>query len=137
MFHFIQSNYLFGITVTDFYQDEKYLEEIDTNWNKLLPFILDYNYTVSEKNQNYVSQQIRQHYLKEKPVNRKNFLDFVKIISDRTFIVDIHKTAKLQASLMESPVYFYYFTYRGAHSKSEYRSGTDKNFGKKNLLLKK
>lgn len=53
----------------------------------------------------------------------------LQIISDRLFLHEIEKAIKLQASAMSSPVYYYYFSYRGAHSKSELRTHTDENFG--------
>ncbi|KAJ3644895.1 hypothetical protein Zmor_022595 [Zophobas morio] len=113
----------------DFYIDEQYLEDVETRWNELLPFILDYNYTVDPKLHDQVSQDIRKHYLKDVKVSRSTFKDFIPVVSDRIFVIGIQKTALLQASVTKSPVYSYYFTYRGAHSWSEYRGGTTEDFG--------
>jgi bile salt-stimulated lipase len=113
----------------DFYANEEYLNDIDTRWNDLLPVILDYNYTLDSRLHNSVSKKIRDYYLGGKHVTRETFMDFVKILSDRLFFTDIRKGVILQASTVTSPIRLYYFTHRGAHSKSEARSGTNKNFG--------
>jgi bile salt-stimulated lipase len=105
------------------------LQDIDTRWNDLLPFILDYNYTVDPRFHDMVSQKIRRHYLGNQRVSRSTFSDFVDIASDRLFIGDIYETARLHAAATKSPVYSYYFTHRGAHSRSELRSKSSRNFG--------
>lgn len=56
-------------------------------------------------------------------------------MSDRLFVYDIEKAGKLHSAAIESPVYSYFFNYRGAHSKSEYRADTKKNLGTDHLLL--
>lgn len=40
------------------------------------------------------------------------------------------KSIRLQAEAMISPVHYYFYSYRGAHSKSELRSHSQENFGK-------
>ncbi|XP_044261768.1 venom carboxylesterase-6-like isoform X2 [Tribolium madens] len=114
---------------SDFYIQEEYLNEIDKKWNQVLPFILDYNYTLDPKKHEEISQKIRRFYLGEKRVNRENFLDFVKILTDRLFVYDIQKTIFLQNQVTNSPIFLYYFAYRGAHSKSEFCSGSTEDFG--------
>lgn len=56
------------------------------------------------------------------------------MISDRLFVVDIIKAAKLHSQLYKSPVYLYQFGYRGSHSLSEYFSKSNENYGNKNIL---
>nr|AYK27451.1 carboxylesterase CarEB2 [Lasioderma serricorne] len=101
----------------DFWND-KYLSEIDANWSELIPFVLDYNNTISPGERDEVSKTIREFYLKDKSVNKNTFKDLVKIVSDRLFISDIQKCARMQSAAMKSPVYYYHFTYRGKFSKS-------------------
>jgi bile salt-stimulated lipase len=76
-----------------------------------MPFILDYNDTVDSTLLDEVSQKIRKHYLHDQKLDQSNFVDFVQIFSDRFLLLDIHKSAKLQASVVKSPVYFYLFSY--------------------------
>ncbi|RZC40528.1 COesterase and/or Abhydrolase 3 domain containing protein [Asbolus verrucosus] len=117
------------VGTAEFYIDQQYLTDIDTRWNELIPLILDYNYTVDAKLHDEVSQKIRKHYLGNRRVSRQTFKDFIPIVSDRIFVIDIQKTIQLQASITKSSVYSYYFTYRGAHSLSETISGSTEDFG--------
>lgn len=55
------------------------------------------------------------------------------MLSDRLFVVDILKAAKLYAQVYTSPVYVYEFGYRGKHSLSEVFSKSNENYGKKNV----
>lgn len=51
------------------------------------------------------------------------------MIGDRLFVVDAEKAARMQAGVNKSPVYFYYYSYRGAFSTSEYLSHKVENVG--------
>lgn len=51
------------------------------------------------------------------------------MISDRLFLSDMQTAVRLQAAATSSPVYYYYFSYRGAHSKSEVLTYTQDNYG--------
>lgn len=113
----------------EFYGDEKYLTEIENRWTDLAPQILDYDYTIDLSEKEALSIKIKNEYLKGKPINKETFMDLIQMISDRLFVTDCQTSAKLQASAMTSPVHYYYFTYRGAHSKSESLSLTNENFG--------
>lgn len=52
------------------------------------------------------------------------------MITDRVYLADGARAAKLQAAVNKSPVYFYLFGYRGKHSFTEVNSGTTNNYGK-------
>jgi carboxylesterase type B len=56
----------------------------------------------------------------------------VQITTDRLFVLEAVRSAKLQAAVNSAPVYFYQFGYRGTHSASEAYSGTVTNLGKTN-----
>lgn len=112
---------------SDFLED---LHELEANWNKLLPHILDYDNSLMDSQlKDKISEDIRRYYLKGSPVTRDNFLEFVKILSDRLFLEGIEEGVRLQAKAMSSPVYYYHFTYRGAHSLSEFRKSYKADFG--------
>lgn len=49
--------------------------------------------------------------------------------SDRFFVVDSEKAARMQAKVNQNPVWYYYFTYRGKQSLSDSVSGTTENYG--------
>lgn len=112
---------------SDFYQE--HIPYIDQNWNELLPAILDYNHTLKVELHNEISQRIRKKYLGNQAITKSNFMDLIRIFSDRMFVVDIRKSVELQKKTTTSPIYVYCFTYRGKHSKSESRSHTEIDFG--------
>lgn len=67
---------------------EKYLKEINANWNDIVPHILDYNFTIPQKELNKVSQIIRQTYMGDKQLTMDNFYDFVKVnYSHQTILI--------------------------------------------------
>lgn len=47
----------------EFMRHENYLPEINQDWDKIIPFILDFNLTIPAKRIKNVSQKIREHYL--------------------------------------------------------------------------
>lgn len=51
------------------------------------------------------------------------------MVSDRLFTYDMVTAVRLQAAATTSPVYYYYFSYRGAHSKSEVLANSEENYG--------
>ncbi|XP_060833735.1 venom carboxylesterase-6-like [Rhopalosiphum padi] len=114
---------------SEFINNPNLLKYIDENWNKVLPHILDYNYTIPQDKIDYVSELIRKEYIGSKKLVKGNTEEFIQMISDRLFVVDIIKAAKIHAHLYKSPVYLYQFGYRGRHSLSEHFSKSNENYG--------
>jgi len=50
--------------------------------------------------------------------------------SDRFFVVDSEKAARMQAKVNQNPVWYSHFAYRGKQSFSDILSGTSENYGK-------
>ncbi|XP_066589450.1 venom carboxylesterase-6-like [Prorops nasuta] len=113
----------------EFVDNTEILQHLDINWNLIAPHLLDYNYTLPQDQHVNVAQMIRKQYLDSKPINTETAHPLVKLIGDRLFVYDSEKAARLQAKVNKSPVWYYYFSYRGASSLSDYMSGTNKNFG--------
>ncbi|KAK4880937.1 hypothetical protein RN001_004256 [Aquatica leii] len=113
----------------DFIANLEYLKAIDKNWNKLIPHILDFNNTVSLRDQKNVVEKIRRFYFGNKPLLKNTFAILVQMMSDRLFTSGIEYAARLHSAAIKSPVYYYYFKYRGVHSKSEARSKSAANYG--------
>lgn len=64
----------------EFMRHENYLPEIDQDWNKIIPFILDFNHTIPAKRIKEVSQKIRDHYLGTNiKLDKKLFSRFVDV----------------------------------------------------------
>ncbi|KAF7281688.1 hypothetical protein GWI33_004409 [Rhynchophorus ferrugineus] len=113
----------------DFYGNDEYLYQIDTEWNKIAPLILDYNNTVYPEWKDVVNDRIKDHYFGENQVTMNTFSIFVKLVTDRLFLTDIEKAARLHASVTKSPVYMYNFNYNGSTSFSNILTGIDKHLG--------
>nr|WCC58152.1 carboxylesterase [Pharsalia antennata] len=94
------------------------LEEINENWAKYSPYLLDCNYTLPESKRGKVSKKILDHYLGlGEKINRENFKEFTQIFTDRYFGVPGETAAKMQAKVSNSPVYYYFFNYREGENK--------------------
>ena len=126
-------NFMVSFFCLDFVADKVQLKELDSNWEAIAPFLLDYNYTIPLSKHAQVSKLIRKHYLGSKSINVQNVAPLIQMVGDRLFIVDGVKAAKLTAKVNKSPVWYYYFTYRGANSASDAMSRTTQNFG--NILI--
>lgn len=50
-------------------------------------------------------------------------------MTDRLFVDDIEKAARLHNAAVKSPVFSYQFDYRGTYSQSEFRTGPNVNIG--------
>ena len=57
------------------------------------------------------------------------------MVGDRHFNLDVVRTALLQASKSNSPIYTYVFFYRGEDSLSDLFSHTENNFGNVKIIL--
>lgn len=66
----------------DFITDEKYLDDINTRWNEIIPFLLDYNNTVAPKDRDLVSQKIRQEYFQGREVSKETFPVLVQVCKE-------------------------------------------------------
>ncbi|XP_026684258.1 venom carboxylesterase-6 [Diaphorina citri] len=113
----------------EFLASEEALETIDADWTSLAPHILDFNFTVPDNLKAKIAEKIRQKYLGDKPINLENKKAFVQIMSDRMFIADAERTSRLQSKVCKSPVYFYYFNFRGRYSLSNHYANRLDDYG--------
>lgn len=114
----------------DFAADKVLLKELDHKWELIAPFLFDYNYTIPLSKQAEVSRLIRKHYLGSKSIDGRNTAPVIQMVGDRLFIADGVKAAKLMAKTNQSPIRYYYFTYKGNKRPSSAMSLTKQNFGK-------
>lgn len=105
------------------------LKTLDDNWDLLAPYFLDYNYTLPKEKHVEVARLIKQHYFGTKKIDETTTKLLVQMAGDRFFVVDSEKAARMQANVNKEPVWYYYYTYRGATSLSDYMSGTHNNYG--------
>ncbi|KAL7286277.1 hypothetical protein TKK_0019453 [Trichogramma kaykai] len=109
--------------------DEKILRRIDEDWEMIATLLHDYNYTIARENHAEVARKIRRHYLGDEPINRANLHRLIKMVGDRTYYVDGAKAARAQAEANETPVWFYYYSYRATDSRTKESTHTDENLG--------
>ena len=114
--------------VAEFIAKPEALKTLDDNWDLLAPHFLDYNYTSPKKEHVEVARLIKKHYFGTKKIEEST-KSLIKLSSDRFFVTDSVKAARMQAKVNKQPVWYYYFSYRGAHSFSEAMSGTSTNYG--------
>ncbi|GJQ88160.1 Est-6 [Trypoxylus dichotomus] len=104
-----QEGYGFALNFADV------VTEYFTEFERVAPYLLDYNYTISEEEKQAISKQIKNRYFQESTGHEI----LGKLIGDRFFMVGADTSAKLQAKVNKSPVYFYILGYKGKHDLGE------------------
>ncbi|XP_022918356.2 carboxylic ester hydrolase-like [Onthophagus taurus] len=89
------------------------LDEIDRDWNKLAPYMLEF-YHAPEEDWVEISEKIKDFYFKGENITKSNFKSFLKVCNQRLFHMGAEKSAKMQANISNSDVYFLMFGYPGA-----------------------
>ncbi|XP_012525770.2 venom carboxylesterase-6 [Monomorium pharaonis] len=115
--------------VAEFINNDENLKLLNDNWDDLAPHFLDFNYTIPKDKHVEIARLIKKHYFGTKPIDRHSTKELIQMTSDRFFVVPGEKSARMQAKANQSPVWFYYFSYRGAHSLSDVLSSTTENYG--------
>ncbi|KAL7048232.1 hypothetical protein ACKWTF_003276 [Chironomus riparius] len=107
----------------EFYSNEDFLDEIDTKFDDLAPYILHFNDETDDKQKIVkASSMIRKFYLGDKKVTRKNFELFKNMLSDRLFKSGAYEAIQLQSKY--SPSFFYHFNYKSKFSVGEIMGNT-------------
>ncbi|XP_017882448.1 venom carboxylesterase-6-like [Ceratina calcarata] len=115
--------------VAEFIAIPEALRTLEDNWELLAPHFLDYNYTIPKEKHVEVARLVKNHYFGSKKIDENTIKPLIDIASDRFFVVGGEQAARMQAKVNHQPVWFYYYSYRGAHSLSEAMSGTSTNYG--------
>ncbi|KAL0131422.1 hypothetical protein PUN28_002745 [Cardiocondyla obscurior] len=115
--------------VAEFITYNEKLKELNDNWDVLAADFLDYNYTIPREKHAEIARLIKKHYFGTKLIDQHSLKELIKMSGDRFFVVDSEKAAKMQAKVNQNPVWYYYFSYRGAQSLSNSLSGTTENYG--------
>lgn len=105
------------------------MQELDSRWEEIAPYLLDFNETLPRSKHAEIAKAARKHYLGSKPIDSTTVNSLVQMIGDRIFVADEVKAARMQAKANKSPVWFYYYSYRASDSLSDAMSGTKRNFG--------
>lgn len=102
---------------------------MNDNWVTIAPHLLDFNYTIAKAEHAKIARLIKKHYLGDGTIDKSSVPEIIQMVGDRLFVYDGEKAARLQAKANKSPVRFYHFSYRGAHSLTELMTGTSEDFG--------
>lgn len=112
-----------------FINNDQVLKKLNDNWDLLAPHFLDFNYTIPSEKHVETARLIKEHYFGTKPINRQNAKPLIQLAGDRLFVTDSVKAAQMQAKVNQSPVWYYYYTYKGKQSLTNALSGTTENYG--------
>lgn len=102
---------------------------MNDNWDRILPHLLQFYYSIPKEDQASVAQRIRKHYFGEQQITPNNLMNLTHLNGDRIFVVDAEKAARAQARVSKNPVWFYYYSYRAVHSLSDMLSKKTENYG--------
>ncbi|XP_046744929.1 venom carboxylesterase-6-like [Diprion similis] len=117
------------IPTAQFVNNGMALTDLDRNWAMIAPTLMQYTDTIPETRKSEVAKLIREHYLGSKRIDRSSAPNLTQMATDRLYGYKTEASARLQARAAESPVWVYYFSYRGAHSVSELYADNNKNYG--------
>ncbi|XP_011259279.2 venom carboxylesterase-6 [Camponotus floridanus] len=115
--------------VAEFIANNEALKQLNGNWDFLGPHFLDFYYTIPKEKQVEIARIIKKHYFDTKSIDQTTTKQLVQMAGDRFNVVDSEKAAQMQAKVNRNPVWYYYFSYRGNHSLSDFISGTTNNYG--------
>ncbi|XP_014215342.1 venom carboxylesterase-6-like [Copidosoma floridanum] len=105
------------------------LRELNDNWTKIAPHLMQYNYTLPQKMHEVVAKDARREYFGGASINKKSALKLIEMLSDQQFLVGIEAGVRLQAQASRSPVYLYEYAFRGSQSYSDHLSRTTNDYG--------
>ncbi|KAJ8673056.1 hypothetical protein QAD02_004317 [Eretmocerus hayati] len=105
------------------------LKELNDNWVSLAPSLLEYNYTVPVAMHNEVAISARKEYLGKKAIDKSTVPQLQQLLTDQRYFIGFENGIRLQAAASSSPVYMYYYSYRGSQSYSDHLSRSTKNYG--------
>lgn len=66
-------------TFSDFVANATLLDEIERDWLKIAPELLDYTYTVVPGRKDETSKRIKEFYMKDQPISRATTGPFIQV----------------------------------------------------------
>ncbi|XP_011864448.1 PREDICTED: esterase E4 [Vollenhovia emeryi] len=123
-----------ALKVAGIYGRENSVEELENNFNEIAPISLFYDerYNVTNKNlQNEISSSIRNFYFGHDSINSTEDSRFkvVDMYSDSWFNHGTYEAVQDFIVNQTSPVFYYYFAYRGSASFTSIFGDPVKNYG--------
>ncbi|XP_023316080.1 venom carboxylesterase-6-like [Trichogramma pretiosum] len=108
---------------------DKLLKQLNDHWLSLAPHVLQYNYTLPIWQHRFVARFARLRYFGKKPIDAGTDKALIRLLTDKHYLYDIERAARMHAEASESPVYLYYYSFQSGQSRSRELSHSDKNYG--------
>ncbi|CAH0561137.1 unnamed protein product [Brassicogethes aeneus] len=88
-------------------------DEVNEGWTKMAPHILLFSQTQPQSDWEQISQTIKNYYIgTDEKISASTYRQLVKLFTDRYFITEAERAAKLQSKAVKSSVYYYFYNYR-------------------------
>ncbi|XP_043271072.1 venom carboxylesterase-6-like [Venturia canescens] len=120
-----------ALKVPDIYgtKDQDYVKLLDEKFMELAPITLLYDHTCSEKFMKNVTERIRQFYFGDGKIDESKRMDMVDMYTDAWFFIGTDNAVRDHLKALSSPVFYYYFTYKGSFSLSGIFGDAEKDYG--------
>lgn len=91
---------------------------------------MNHNYVVPKDQQPEVAIAARKKYLSNATIDKKAVPGLINMLTDQRYFIAFENGIRLQAKASKSPVYLYYYSFRGSQSFSDSLSRTHNNYGR-------
>ncbi|OXU29807.1 hypothetical protein TSAR_014120 [Trichomalopsis sarcophagae] len=117
--------------VAEYAPHDNLLKQLDEDWLEITPalFEMQYNYVVPKNQWPEVAIAARKKYLGNATIDKKAVPGLIKMLTDQRYFIGFEDGIRLQAKASKSPVYLYYYSFRGSQSYSDSLSRTHNNYG--------
>ncbi|XP_014217028.1 venom carboxylesterase-6-like [Copidosoma floridanum] len=105
------------------------VKRLDKEFEDLAPVTLLFHDTCPQKNRQNSSRLIRQFYLGDKPIDESTRAALTDMYTDAWFYIAADEAVRDHLKLLSSPVYYYYFAYRGSSSFSSIFGDASGDYG--------
>ncbi|XP_051166329.1 venom carboxylesterase-6 [Leptopilina boulardi] len=109
--------------------DGKLIKELNDNFETIAPLSLLYEDVCPKHLIKNVTQSIRDFYLGDQPIDASTRFEVTDMYSDAWFIVCADNAVRDHLDLLSSPIYYYYFGYRGSASFSKLFGDQERDYG--------
>ncbi|XP_069696407.1 juvenile hormone esterase-like [Periplaneta americana] len=106
-----------AIDVSRIFRNATLVQDFDHRFNEILSMAMFFRETAAPSDVNKIAQQIRKFYFGDRPVSNETAFAFRDMYTDGYILFGTDEAVKLH-SQKDTPVYYYYFDYRGTNSYS-------------------
>ncbi|XP_043523966.1 venom carboxylesterase-6-like [Frieseomelitta varia] len=105
------------------------VKKLDKDFLNIAPITLLFEQTCPEGEMKRVTSEIRKFYFGESPIDNSTRFNLVDMYSDAWFTYAAHTAIRDYFEKQSSPIYYYYFAYRGSASFSRIFGDRNQNYG--------